>query len=578
MSVWTATFVPYVYALGWSLLHFFWQGTMIAVPYALLRGRCGSSAARYRLGMFCVALMLACPVVTLALLWPTIGEASATAAAASTLPAVAIEQTGASFGLEGLLPWCVGAWLVGVCLIALRSFLHWRRLSDIVHSATPLPREWQLRLIQLSQRFGILRPVRLLSSLEVGVPTLIGWLKPTILLPVSLLSGFTPTQVELILAHELAHVRRYDYIANLVQVVVETLLFYHPVVHWICADVRHQREQCCDDLVLSVGGGERLTYARTLADLEEWIQDRTEHGFGTAVPALGAGGGVLLARVQHIVEPSDVQRANLPRRSGFTLPALVVCAGLLIASVRLNETVHDALAQASAVSAELLANATFHIRADKPAFPLQLKPMVVVSSPALPVVEHTTAPQAHLAQAALTAEVPVPHIEIPAQSREAAVSIPPVRQETEAEAKPAPTKAVAEDKPAAAKAVADDKPAAPPATVVSSNLQPVHVVSPSYPTSALRDGVTGKVDLDFRIGADGSVQDVRVLAARPAGVFEQAAVAAIRQWRFAAPGTPDSTRYARSFAFSRGNSPTEPCREITGSHICRGLDADSKAN
>ena len=193
-----------------------------------------------------------------------------------------------------------------------------------------------MRLIELRQRFGILRPVRLLASFAVATPTLIGWLKPTILLPASLLSGFSPEQIELILAHELAHVRRYDYIANLVQVIVETLLFYHPVVHWICADVRQQREQCCDDLVLGVGGGERLAYARTLADLEEWMQGESRHGFG-ATPALAASGGVLLERVRRIVDPRPAQSPGLlSRDNGMTLPALVAGAGLLLALLRLH--------------------------------------------------------------------------------------------------------------------------------------------------------------------------------------------------------------------------------------------------
>src|SRR4029077_8336234 len=138
----------------------------------------------------------------------------------------------------------------------------WRRLNWLVrHAAAPLP-ECRDSLSKLCRRFGIRRPVRLLASLRVATPMLIGWFKPVILLPASMFTGFTPHQIELIIAHELGHIRRWDYLANLFQVIVETVLFYHPVVHWISRDVRNARESCCDDLVLALGEGSPVAYAR----------------------------------------------------------------------------------------------------------------------------------------------------------------------------------------------------------------------------------------------------------------------------------------------------------------------------
>src|SRR5580765_7668334 len=160
MNALTAELVPYVHALGWSLLHFLWQGTLIGLAYVLLRGMCGTSVARHRLGMLCLLAMLACPLVTLALLWPApVDPAGLSAALSSVSTASASASAEATpAGVEAWLPWCVGLWLVGVCMIALRSFLHWRHLAALVRSATALPRDWQLRLIELRQRFGILRP------------------------------------------------------------------------------------------------------------------------------------------------------------------------------------------------------------------------------------------------------------------------------------------------------------------------------------------------------------------------------------------------------------------------------------
>ena len=99
------------------------------------------------------------------------------------------------------------------------------------------------------------------------MPTVIGWLKPVVLLPASALAGLTPRQLEAILAHELAHIRRHDYLVNLLQTLVETLLFYHPAVWWLSRRIRVERENCCDDLAVSLCG-DPVAYAAALADLE----------------------------------------------------------------------------------------------------------------------------------------------------------------------------------------------------------------------------------------------------------------------------------------------------------------------
>ena len=577
MNALTAEFVPYVHALGWSLLHFLWQGALIGLAYALLRGMCSSSVARHRLGMLCLLAMLACPLATLALLWPA-SAATATLAADSSMaspPAIVSVSTvvASSTVLEAWLPWCVGLWLLGVCVIALRSFLHWRRMLALLRNATALPRDWQSRLIALRQRFAISRPVRLLASCAVATPMLVGWLKPTILLPVSLLSGFTPAQIELILAHELAHVRRYDYITNLIQIVVETLLFYHPLVHWIGAEVRQQREQCCDDLVLGIGGGERLAYARTLADLEEWMQGETGSGFDVGMPALGASGGVLLERVRRIVEPRATQSPMmLARGNGMTLPALLAGAGVLLALLRLHAPAADAfgaLVRASATRAELVAAATLRFHADVSIFALQIKPAtVVVSLPKRDVERELAAVAPPLPPTGMRTEVP-PEVVVARMAHERddgtispSSAMPVVPAPVAAE----PTHTAVVDKvlPVAAAPGAAPGPKA------------LHVVQPTYPLDALRKGVAGKVELEFQVDGEGHVRDIHVLAAQPAGMFEQAAIAALRQWRFAVPA--GAGRYKRSFAFTRGGNATENCLEVTGSHICRRPGQETGAN
>jgi TonB family protein len=575
MNAVLADLTPWLDAIGRSLLHFLWQGVLIGLVYVALRPLCTSIATRYRLGMGALLLMLVAPMLTLSWLRPVAGHLDdpIVTAVSTAVPAIggAVDAATSTWlsqlRWEQALPWLVALWLVGVCVIATRSFLHWHRLARVVRSALPLPRDWQMRLIQLRQQFGVLRPVQLLSSIHVATPTLIGWLKPAILLPASLLSGFTTAQVELIIAHELSHVRRFDYIANLAQVVIETLLVYHPVVFWVSRDVRQARESCCDDLVLTLGGGDAMAYARTLADLEELHND-----FGAAVPALGVGGGLLLARIRRIVDPAYSSALDpLPRGNGITLPMVLACAGLALALLRMHlipatlvdallarpsidwagNRVHLSLPAVTAITAApivpTLVRATIEPAQDA------AQPVAFVDKAVLARAGAVLGPAAAASVAAETAAagtVATPHIELPA----AAISLPAPAVETKVPAVLARATSVA-------------------------GPEPTQVVQARYPVDALRAGVTGKVDLDFRIASDGSVRDVRILHAQPSGIFDQAAMAAIRQWHFDVSGATDlERRYSRSFAFARAEQNQETCHEVTGSHICRRNGPDSPEN
>src|SRR5205814_960303 len=146
---------------------------------------------------------------------------------------------------------------------------------------------------RLSRRLHITRAITLLESSLVDVPTVIGWLKPVVLLPASALAAMSPQQLEAILAHELAHIRRHDYLVNLLQTLVETLLFYHPAVWWLSRRIRAEREHCCDDLAVSLCG-DPIAYASALADLESLRS--SDHRF-----AMAATGGSLLHRVRRLI-------------------------------------------------------------------------------------------------------------------------------------------------------------------------------------------------------------------------------------------------------------------------------------
>lgn len=589
MNAWISMLIPWIDVLGRSLLHFFWQGALIGLAYLLWRPFCRNVIARYRLGMSALLSMLALPLATLIWLWPSSGIAENTNAVTLPVFGDVIEATAIQFA-HGFQwePWFVGLWLFGVCLIATRSFLHWRRLTRLVREAVALPPSWQTLLEELCTRFRVARSVRLVSSLNIDTPTLIGWLKPVILLPASLFSGFSPAQIELIIAHELSHVRRFDYLANLAQVVIETLLFYHPVVHWISRDVRQARESCCDDLVLTLGGGNAVVYARTLADLEE-----LHHDFGSAVPALGVGGGVLFARIRRIVDPLQLVSTDFPasRGNATTVPILLACVGVALALLRLHAlhgSVADVVSQAPVQSIALLSGnphlADARMSASAQALAASASPVASTADPVLPKT-HVGEEIKVISVERLIEPAARPHIVLTslapadrsvADIRSQRVALAPIAIASVAETVSSPPTSVDTSIVAEQRTTDSALPIAAPADTASTGPVPERVVQPQYPTEALKARVTGKVDLDFRIAADGSVRDIRVLHSQPSGVFEQASIAALKQWHFADGG--NTVRYQRSFAFTRADNVMETCREVTGSHICRRPVAESTSN
>src|SRR5207302_147738 len=209
--------------------------------------------------------------------------------------------------MEPALPWVVLVWFGGVVALSLRLASGWlvtRQLGSVGTSS--VPDACREAVARLAARLRISRPVRVLESAVVQVPAVVGWLRPVILLPASALTGLTPQQLDVLLAHELAHVRRYDYLVNLVQSAIEILLFYHPAVRWVSRRVREEREHCCDDLAVAVCGDAHL-YARALLMMES-LRAKTP---ALALSAAGTQGGALLGRVRRVVAPRQV--AAFPR-------------------------------------------------------------------------------------------------------------------------------------------------------------------------------------------------------------------------------------------------------------------------
>ena len=207
--------------------------------------------------------------------------------------------------VEALLPWIVATWLFGVAFLLARAGAGWWRVRRLHQLALrTMCSRWQTAGNRIAARLGLVRIIRIVELQHIDVPLVVGCLRPIVVLPIAALSSLSAAQVEAILAHELAHVRRHDYLVNLMQTLAETLLFYHPAVWWLSARIRDEREHCCDDVAVAVCG-DPVGYAAALAELEA---SRS----GELSLAAAATGGSLLNRVRRIlrVEISDDSRTS----------------------------------------------------------------------------------------------------------------------------------------------------------------------------------------------------------------------------------------------------------------------------
>ena len=274
---------PWVVRVGWTLVHFLWQGALIALLYAAVRGLLGRALtprARYALASLALAVMTATPPLTLL----AVGSLHAGA-----LPVQQWRVSGAVW--ERALPWVVIIWLGGALVFSARLIGGWRLTARLRSVAVgPVPREWQHALEDLMGRLRVSAPVRLVASSLISTPVVVGWLRPWVLMPVDALTGLPMEQVTALLAHELAHIRRHDYLANILQSIAEAVLFYHPAVWWISEQIRTERELCCDDLAVEASG-DVLVYARALADLDTHRRARLN-------AVLAADGGSLVNRIR----------------------------------------------------------------------------------------------------------------------------------------------------------------------------------------------------------------------------------------------------------------------------------------
>jgi len=321
------------------LVHSLWQGGLIALTFGLilLFVRHSNARLRYALSWLAMVMMIALSVVTAVSIGggyrpvntataapetaqPFIGPAyeGVTSLDAGSSNGARVSSIGQIITPASLVSWVFPIWMLGVLALSLYHLVGWRKARKLIrHGIAEVPPEWAGRFKRLCHELKIDRAIRLAASSLVRVPCVVGWLKPVVLVPLSSFTGLEAKELELILLHELAHIRRCDVLVSYAQTVAEILFFFNPAVWWISRQIRIERENCCDDTAVACCG-DRVRYARALTNLEELRTVSTSF-------AAAADGTPLSGRVRRLLGLSAPrsQSHNMGVAGIFLLTALL---------------------------------------------------------------------------------------------------------------------------------------------------------------------------------------------------------------------------------------------------------------
>jgi len=332
---------PFLTSLALTLLHFLWQGVLVAtvLKSTLLIFNNNKAQLRYLLSALAMLANLLLPIITFIIIYR--GELSSTNTIATSLALSEfiqeLKQPDALFSykeitqsLPALLPYISILWLATITLLAGKLLIEIATVNKLPQQGSIAPSDkLQTRFNELAKQIGLNITPRLLISLKVEVPMAIGWLKPVVLLPASMISGLNSAQLEMLILHELAHIRRHDYLVNFLQTLVEILLFFHPAVLWVSKQMRNEREYCSDDIAVQ-HCGDAIAYAHTLADTASLCTKTHNH----TIPdmAMAASGGDLKQRVIRLVGHHCAPQNNI---SKWFASATIIFSVLLLSSKQL---------------------------------------------------------------------------------------------------------------------------------------------------------------------------------------------------------------------------------------------------
>lgn len=303
---------PFLYSLSLTLVHFLWQGLLVAfiLKSLLFIIDKNKSKLRYTLATLAMLSNALLGVLTFTMVYPDTNAGINSYLSPIPLTSLVNEltQQNALLTYQELLPSILAyslpyislLWLVTIVILSSKLLIEIRNVNNLpMHSSISPSLALSARFDELAKQIKLAKTPKLLISLKAEVPMAIGWIKPVVLLPASMVTGLNSAQLEMLILHELAHIRRHDYLVNFLQTLIELLFFFHPCVHWIGKQMRNEREYCSDDIAVQ-HCGDAIAYAHTLTDTASLCAKNHFHTIPTM--AMAASGGDLKERVLRLVD------------------------------------------------------------------------------------------------------------------------------------------------------------------------------------------------------------------------------------------------------------------------------------
>ncbi len=329
---------PILNSLALTLLHFVWQGVLVALVLKSVLMITSTQKAQLRYGFASLAMLanLLLPIATFFVIYTP--EYLQIASQLQIMPLVnagfSLNQHNGSVwhsNLIELFPYISILWITVVGFLSCKLLLELYAVNQLPKSNFILAdKTLTARFGRLVSQINLKKSPELIISLKTDVPMAIGWLKPVVLIPASMLTGLTPVQLDMLILHELAHIRRHDYLVNFIQTLVELLLFFHPAVQWVSNQMRNEREYCSDDIAVK-NCGNAIAYAHTLADTATLCNKHRNHSIPNM--AMAASGGDLKQRVIRLIDQHHCSNSN--NASKWLASAAIVLSILFVSSKQL---------------------------------------------------------------------------------------------------------------------------------------------------------------------------------------------------------------------------------------------------
>jgi TonB family protein len=596
---------PVLTSLSLTLLHFLWQGFLVAavLKSALLFLNNNKPQLRYALSALAMSVNLLLPIITFVIIYQTESSSANTLANSLALSDFIqeLKQPNAFYSyneltalLPSLLPSIAILWLATIFLLAGKLLLEMYHVNNLPQQNTVAPSDkLQARFNELANQISLTITPRLLISLKIEVPMAIGWLKPIVLLPASMVSGLSTPQLEMLLLHELAHIRRHDYLVNFFQTLVEILLFFHPAVHWVSKQMRNEREYCSDDIAVQ-HCGDAVAYAHTLADTASLCTKAHHHTIPNM--AMAASGGDLKQRVIRLVDHHCAPKNNISKwfasitivfsvlllsskqllimplldiwydqkplqhsndstnaqkniiHTDNVIPSSSIAQQLLIPQNRSNITPiidlktplksQDSIAQKQQKNSQAIEDSTLHEKPTLVSYPYPQEIETLAISPQAKPIKTIKSSNTVLLADLTSVKSNKNDLQFSDfKTNRSTIFVDHISRQKEEWIKP----------------IVMVNKSILPITPVWQSAEQVKKVVPIYPSVAERRGIEINVKVDFTIDVDGQIKDIKFAQHKKINYFKKSIRKAIEEWRFLPAKVnekPVESQMAKVFSFS----------------------------